>query len=248
MGHDVSFKSMLLSITMSGVLLGAPALHAQSADAAAAAASDVQATLKTPVDSRHAQVGQEVTAVTRSNTTLGTARLPKGTTLVGHVTSVTAKSSSSANGSVGLLFDQARLKDGTTLPVHATLRSLAPSASMQSSADTDAGFGSGAGVGAGAQTGASARSGGLLGGASGATRGVVGGTVHTATDVTSTAADTVGATTHTATGVAASGMSSIPGVSLSAGADASTSGTVAAQGQNVHLDSGTQMTLGLATR
>jgi len=40
----------------------------------------------------------------------------------------------------------------------------------------------------------------------------------------------------------------IPGVMLSGAADASNSGTVAASGQNVHVDSGSQMTLAVAAR
>lgn len=217
----------------------------QSAQAGAAASSDVQAALKTPIDSRHAKVGQEVTAVTRGDADLGGTRLPKGTTLVGHVTDVAAKGGSNANGSVSMVFDQARLKNGNSVPVHAVLRGIAPAADMQASASDDMMTPAGA---ASTSGGASVRGGGLLGGAAGATRGTLGTVTGTAGSVTGAAVNTVGKTAHTVAGTAAQGLSSVPGISLTAGADAATSGTLTGAGQNVHLDSGTQLTLGLAAR
>ena len=252
MSSFVSWRNAAMAVVVTAGTL--PVFAMQTGAASASATTDVQAALKTPVDSRHAKVGEEVTAITRNNATLGSTRLPKGSTLIGHITDVKAKGASNANGSVTMLFDQARLKDGTVVPVHATIRSLAPATQMQSSTDADAAFagprGGDAGLGAGADVSARGNGGGggLLGGAAGVTRGAVGGALGAAGDATSAAAGAVGETARTATGATAAGVSSIRGVSLAAGADASTSGTIAAQGQNLHLDSGTQMTLGVAAR
>ena len=241
--HSMLFASFLIATA------GLPAL---GQSAAASSTTDVQAALKTPIDARHAKVGEEVSAVTRNDASLSGTRLPKGSLLVGHITDVAAKSGSSANSSVSMLFDQARLKDGTTVPLHATLRSLAPAAHMQADADDDAGFGAGpASGGMSARTSASPRTpsaGGLIGGATSATRGAIGGVTDTASTVTRSAASDVGRATDATANAAMRGVSSLPGVSVSTAADASTSGTVAAQGRNLHLDSGTQLTLGLSTR
>lgn len=231
-------------------LIAAAGLPAMGQSAAASSTTDVQAALRTPIDSRHAQVGQEVTAVTRNEASLNGTRLPKGTTLVGHVTEVAAKGGSNANGHVSMLFDQARLKNGTTVPLHATIRSLAPAASTSAFANDDTGFGAGPASGD-MSARASARTpggGGLLGSTASATRGAIGGVTDTASSVTRSAVNETGRATDATANAAMRGVSSLPGVSVSAATDASTSGTVAAQGQNVHLDSGTQLTLGLSTR
>ena len=209
----------------------------------------VNAELKNSLDSRHTRVGQQVTAVTRHKATVGSTILPKGTTLLGHVTEVSEHSKDNANGSISMLFDQARLKDGTALPIHATIRSLAPSATSlaaQSDDDTDMST-----PVAGGNIGVSGRSGGG--------RGLIGGTVGGATNAvgytTNTAAGAVNSTTHVATQAVAgtenglaSGISNLPGVNLTTSNSASASGTVSAPGKNVHLDSGTQMTLGLSVQ
>lgn len=209
----------------------------------------VNAELRNTVDSKHAKVGDQITAVTREQSVLNGTKLPKGTTLTGHITDVAAHSKSNATGSLGMVFDQARLKDGTTIPIHTTLRGLAPSPNAQAAAQSDMDMGAaaatrGVDTSAGMQGSTAARGGGLLGGA----RSTVGGIANDTGAIAGSTVRGVGQTVGAVGGTAASGMSSIPGVNLSAGADATTSGMVSAQGRDVRLDDGTRMSLGISTR
>jgi len=214
----------------------------------ASAEQTVNAELRSAVDSKHAKAGDQVTAVTRQQSALGGTRLPKGTMLIGHVTDVRAHSKSNAEGTVSMVFDQARLKNGTTVPIHTTIRSLAPSAAAQGMAGDDMDMGATAmapGAGAGMQSSGAVRGGGgLLGGA----RSTVGGVTNTTGAMVGSTVRGVGETTGAVANTAVRGASGIPGVTLSADAGANTSGTVSAPGHDVHLENGTQMTLGVSSR
>lgn len=238
----------ILSATVLALACGGAVAQSAGANAAASATSNVQATLKSPIDAKHVKAGDEVSAVTRGEAVLNGTKLPKGTTLVGHVTDVSERGAGRANSSVSMVFEQARLRNGSMVPVHAVIRSVAPPTQMAMEDETDAGFSGPAPVQASASARTSGGGGGLLGGATSATRGVVGGVTNTTANVTRSTLHTAEATTGAVANTAVSGVSSIPGVSLSAGADASSSGTLTAQGKNLHLDSGTQMTLGLSAQ
>lgn len=76
------------------------------------------------VDSKNVTEGQTVTAKLTSDVKdAGAVELPKGSTLIGKVTHV-----QKSNGSVELsiVFDQAKLRDGKTVAIKATLLSAAP--------------------------------------------------------------------------------------------------------------------------
>lgn len=78
------------------------------------------------VDTKKASPGQAITAKLTSNVKeAGTVELPKGTLLIGRVDQV----NQSVNGSPATLsvtFDQAKLSDGRTVPVKATLLGAYP--------------------------------------------------------------------------------------------------------------------------
>ena len=73
------------------------------------------------VDTKNATEGQVVTAkLTRDVKNAGQVELPKGATLIGKVTQV-EKANGSAPTKLTLTFDQAKLPNGQTVPVKATL-------------------------------------------------------------------------------------------------------------------------------
>lgn len=253
-----TYLAATLTLATLGMAIGVSTATAQ-ASASAASQTNLNAELKSPLDSKHAQVGQQVLAATTGKAMLGETSLPKGTQLLGHVTSVSQYAKGGGQGEVGMLFDQARLRDGKTLPIRSSLRSIAPPAgaqgSTQSSTQADVSGNGGSrgngGVSAQSNTSARASSGGLLGGTTSAVGGLAGGVANTTRGVVGGVANTggavVGTVAHTTTGLVA-GVSSIPGVVLSSGVDAKTSGVVAAAGRDVKLDTGTQLALGVTVQ
>ncbi|WP_263410388.1 hypothetical protein [Terriglobus tenax] len=239
-------------------------MQGERAPAQAATATQVDAELKSAIDSKKAKTGDQVIAVTRSQAVLNNgATLPKGTTLLGHVTDASAYSKATGQGSVSFLFDQARMKDGNIVPIHAMVRSLKPSAMaashMDSSTDMDA-MAPTPNPALNAGAGASPAAGGVVGGAGRAVGGVTNGAVDSAGSMVGRtgrlANDTVGGVGSAAGNVSAAGtagvdgsvMTAVPGVMLSGATGTSASGTVSTKGSNVRVESGTQMTVGVMSR
>ena len=192
----------------------------------------VNGELQSKLDSKSAKAGDEVVVkTTQSATTADGTAIPKGSRLVGHVTTVVAHSKESANSQLGIQFDRAELKGGQSLPVHSEIRSLtAPASAMAAgSGGSDYSMGpgafggggmSGGAVSGGAMSGGAMSSGragggGLVGGTVGAvgnTAGAVGpsagavanGTVSNAGHVAGDVADNVGGTVQSGNGVAGS--------------------------------------------
>jgi hypothetical protein len=229
------------------------------------------------LDSKSAKAGDPVVVKTTEATrTADGTVIPKGTRLMGHVTSVQAHEKGNAESHMAIAFDRAEMKGGQSLPIHSEIRSVAPSASamaMNSAQSDDSLAGGGLGGGramGGARTGGAVGGGGLGGGGlvgGGAVSSVAGGTVRGAANTTgqlgsgvgATAGDTVrasgnvvgGATSGVGMAAGAAGgvaahATALPGVMLAGDATGSASGTLSATKQNVHLESGTQMVLGVA--
>lgn len=232
--------------------------------AQAVQATNLDAELKSSLDSKKAKQGDQVTAVTKSAAVLNNGTtLPKGTTLIGHVTDAAAYNKQAGTGSVTFLFDQAKTKEGNTIPIFAVVRDLKPSLMSQyqmsqTGGNADPGMAAPAPApdpsGGG---GVAPSAGGVVGNTVGGVRGAATNTVDRAGQTVGGAAnragETVGSTAGQVSGagtVGANGavQTAIPGVMLSGAADTSNSGTVAASGQNVHVDSGSQMTLAVAAR
>ena len=234
----------------------------------------VKGELMGKLDSKSARVGQSV--VVRTTEKLQTANgmvIPKGSRLMGHITEVQAHGSGHANSSMGIVFDRAELKNGQSFAIHSVIESVAPSASAMaaSSMEGDDSFGTPmAPMMGGGAIGGGAIGGGTMGGGR-AGGGLVGGTVGGAASATGNVASNLGTTTGGAmrtTGSLASNAtagvgndvrgaagatgsldthaSAIPGVMLEGDATGSASGMLSATKRNVHLDSGTQMVLGIA--
>jgi hypothetical protein len=212
------------------------------------------------LDSKTAKAGDHVVVKTTEafRTSEGIV-IPKGSRLVGHVTEVQAHGNGYQDSRLGIQFDRAELKSGESFMVQSSIESVAPPANAMAAASMDSSEDVGA-MGGGGRTMATGRAGnGLLGGASSATAATggvgsslgrtVGGSAGAAASLTSNAGATVGNGLNgaaNATGGIAAHATSVPGVMLQADAAGSASGVLSASKKNVHLDSGTQMTLGVA--
>lgn len=114
-----------ISLVMGTLIVAAGLALAQAPAAMVASGTKVDAKLKSKLDTRHAQVGDKVTAVTTSDIKEhGIKVLPKGSTLNGHVTEVTRAESSKSPSRIGVLFDQAVTQQGQVVPLRAGIASV----------------------------------------------------------------------------------------------------------------------------
>jgi hypothetical protein len=97
----------------------------------------VNASLKAGISSKDAKAGQTVMATLESPATIGGTLLPRGTMLVGHVVDVTKHSKDTPNGSISILFDQAKPKKGDLINVRASIFKIWPSENMMLARQTD---------------------------------------------------------------------------------------------------------------
>ena len=78
------------------------------------------------INSRNAAQGQAISAKLTSNVRVaGQTELPKGTILIGQVEQV-APSNNDGPSTLSIVFNQAKLRDGRTMPIKATLLSAYP--------------------------------------------------------------------------------------------------------------------------
>lgn len=229
----------------------------------------VDAELQGKLDSKSAHVGDPVTVkTTQAITTADGTVLPKGTRLIGHVTSVQARSKASEDSQMAIQFDRAQLKGGRSLPIHSVIESVNPPASaaaMASMQDEDAFAGGMGSMGGGMRGGAMGGVGGMrMGGALAGGGEAVGGLAHGAGRVSAPVESAAGQGIHStgrlaghtfastrnlaagASGMAAAHATGVRGVMLAGDATGSASGMLSASRQNIHLDGGTQMVLGLS--
>lgn len=236
--------------------------------------SPVSGELQSSLDAKHTRVGQQVIVkTTRKARMADGTMIPKGTRLIGHVTSVQPRESGNSGSSMAIDFDRAELKGGQSMAIHSMIESVSPAANMAASAMGDEGDdammapagGGGFARGGGLVRTSASRGGGLLGGATsavGATgssvvsttdsvgRNTVGATGRAAGDLSATAGNGLRGTvngTANGTGALAAHATAIPGVMLAGDATGATSGTLSASRRNVHLDSGTQLVLGVSS-
>jgi hypothetical protein len=223
------------------------------------------------LDSKTAKPGDKV--VLKTNKKIQSADgtvIPKGSRLVGHVTEVQAHQKGHGDSHIGLLFDRAELKDGQSMAIHSMIESMQPSASALAASsastadvfDTPIGGGGGA-MGGGAVGGGRVGGGGLLGGAASGASMVTDAGGRVGSNLGATTGSAVRTTSNLgerATGNLASGVggaadgagllgaraTGVPGIMLQGNEAGSISGMLSAANKNVHLDSGTQMVLGIA--
>ena len=221
-----------------------PNSSAASSQAPAVEMSPVTAELVSKLDSKTAKTGDSVVVQTKASIkTADGTEIPKGSKLVGHV--LAAKPSAAGdNSQVALQFDHFELKGGQNLPVRSQIQSIAPAGGAASTSGPGAMSGSTAG--ASSNPGSSGTNGGST--ASGAQQ-------RTGADSAAAAgngpppAGTVVATT----GNIAIATTSVPGVLLANNAPgqqdprmAQASSILLGAKQDIQLDGGTQMVLGVA--
>jgi hypothetical protein len=238
-----------------------------SADVHGAASADmrpVTGELEGKLDSKSARPGDPVVLKTsqKIKTADGT-EIPRGSRLVGHVTEVQAHAKGQAESHVGLAFDRVEMKGGQSLALHSMIESVEPnpSATAAASLESEDAFSApagGGGMSAGA-TGGARGGGGVLGGTARAAGGVgsdlgatAGGAVRTTGNLGADASGDLGRGVGGVGGAVSGGGSltarstGIPGVMLRGEATGSASGMLSASNKNIHLDSGTQMVVGVA--
>ena len=221
------------------------------------------------LDSKTAKVGDEVVVRTTANARTAEGMvIAKGSRLVGHVTDVRAHAKGSEDGMLAVQFDRAELRGGQTLAIRTVIESIAPSASAMAMASTESDDSVGLAGGGAHSVGSGRVGGGLAGGAlstgsslAGSASGAVGSTAGAPGSGLTSAGSTVGAAGNlsgaaanagglptAASGAAALGAhaTAIPGIMLAGDATGATSGTISASRKNVHLDSGTQIVVGVA--
>jgi ribonuclease E len=229
----------------------AGAAHADDASASLASGSSVNAVLTKPVDSGRSKPGDPVSARTTQNArTEGGTSIPKGSTLIGHVSDAHAAAESQTGSSMGIVFDKAVTRDGHEIPLrNVGIQAVAAAEASAASNAGDAGAMAGAAGGAG-----TSRGGGLLGRTTGTVGGTVGSGLGAAGGVGSLPGgsgalqagpgamgglDTAGMLT-----AGSSGVFGLHGLSLSGGAaDATTGSVMTSSGKSVHLAQGTRFLL-----
>ncbi|MEK6397840.1 MAG: hypothetical protein V4734_07120 [Terriglobus sp.] len=99
--------------------------------AVAQATQPINTVLTTGVDARKAKVGDTIKVRSYSGfTASGGQRVPPGTILLGHVTEATKLVKGSADSRLAIVFDQAQLASGQTVPIHMGIAGLAAPPSL----------------------------------------------------------------------------------------------------------------------
>jgi hypothetical protein len=264
-------------VLCAAVSLGGLNLAAQSASATAAARANelqsrymtaVKTELTSKLDTKTAVAGQPLTLKTEAAVTLadGTV-IPEGTKLVGRVIGVRPKTDEQA-AMVVVTFDKAEMKDGKTIAVRSIIRAVS---GLKPAAPTSGGMMAGpvmqnndpvmgGAAAADTQSGSSGSSGsrrnggGAVNGAGGTAVGGIGGSPRGAAPTlggvaAANAGDTVQMTAPGGETVSnAPRPTGLPGILLSTNPSTDVSGTLMESGQNIRLDSGTQITLGVILR
>lgn len=243
-----------------GATSSAASAHAGDHNASLANGSAVNAELMRPVDSRKSKPGDPVNARTTEPARTEDGRsIPKGSTLVGHVSEAHARGEGQADSAVGIVFDKAVTRDGHEIPLrNVGIRALAAAGGSAAASTGEAGSTMGAGaMGAGGMAaGRGLGGGGLVGRTAGGVGGTLGSGVGAAGGVTgSLAGSTTGALQAgpgavgglDASGLltaSSAGVFGLRDVSLSSAGSSTTQGSVVTStGKSVHLDQGTRMLL-----
>jgi len=206
----------------------------------------IQAKLVKPVDAKNSKVGDEVIATTTQDVTAGgKVIVPSGSKLVGRIMGVKVQSSEQSTSRVGIAFSRAVLKSGKEIPVALTIQAIgsSPQAAANNAAMARA---SHSGYGGAVLNGARFNKGAALTTAS-HTNGTKGAVLTTASHTNGTVANTAdhpGAAANGSLSASSQGVVGLPGLSLfSQTTPFATASVVSSQGNNVHLDSGTEMIL-----
>ena len=234
------------------------------ANANMAGGTEVQATLTKPVDARRAKPGDSVTARTdRDAKAADGTTVPRGSTLVGHVTQAQPKGSAGATSgarsesTLGIVFDKAILKNGREVPLNLAIQAVSTARTAGGAAMDDSGAGMsaagtaaalGGGAGRGLVSGVSGSAMGTVGAAGGFGRGIggrFGASGGGMSSVVSRSAGAVGGLSVAGDLMAGSrGVFGLSGLNLAMASGGSAEGAlITSSTRNVRLDGGTKMLL-----
>lgn len=227
----------------------------------------VPAVLDKSVDSRKCKQGDEVVAKTTQDVVShGKVIIPRNSKLIGHVTEASAKANGEAESKLGIVFDKAVLRNGSSVPMQARIQALAAPVvtAAGSMSDDSAGSAPIGSAGTTSSAGGSAN-GGLVGGAVGGATHAVGSAASTVGSTAGGVAGSAGSTVDSATGATVGGVAKTTNGSLGANGalsnassgviglknltlnsdTAGTAGTslITSTGKNVKLDSGSRLML-----
>jgi hypothetical protein len=248
----------------SGNASASTAASAQNGQANSSLASGTafNAALSSPIDSKKCKPGDAVNAhSTEAVKSEGKTVIPKGSKLVGHVTQASARAKGESESALGIVFDEAILKNGQEIPLNVAIQAIASAQSGVSAAGADMDTMGGMGASAAGSGAAGGR--GALGGVASGAGGAVGAVTNTAANVGGVAGGAVNSTTNATGNIAGTskgaigglnaagqltsnsqGVFGLNGLNLNAAASNATQGSViTSAGKNVHLDSGTRMLL-----
>lgn len=240
---------------------GAATAKTDHASAGVGQGAELNATLSKSVDARRAKPGDEITATVNEDVKSdGRVMIKRGSKLVGRVTTARAlgaekkSAEGSSSSQLGVVFDRAVLKNGTTVPLSATVQALAAAESSASAGMSDANAGiAGAGSAAGsARSSGGGLVGGVAGGASGAVGGVAGRTGGIANSTVSGSSAALVRSGGAVGGLNAAGEFTsgskgtfgLKGIDVSPATGGDAQGSIVSSStQNVRLDRGTRMLL-----
>lgn len=196
--------------------------NAQAQSGAFAGQVPVNAALKQTLTSRSAKPGQEITAVTEKPVTIGSLTLQRGSLLLGHVVDVTRHTKASPNGSLVIVFDHAKPKNGDPVEIRSSVYriSLSDNQILAQRRDVDMGM-----------RGSAAEQ--------NTTSAVRAGTDHDNNMVQGMQSDA---------NAPVQVVSAVPGVALSAVASDSKSGIFTAKNADVELGASMEMVVGVAVK
>jgi hypothetical protein len=195
------------------------------------------------VDAKKNKVGDEVTTtIVEDLRSHGQLVVPKNSVVVGHITQIEAHSKEHPQSQVAVAFDRLVIKDGTEIPLSASIQAVAAPETAPSNDSEQSG--TGYGEMGGSMGGTVAGSGGRGAPSGGGVRG-------TPSEVAGTAAGaascirSVGNKSNGPRGLSAAsqGVIGIKGLSLSTQGETSQDSVISSDHQNVHLEHGTQFVL-----
>lgn len=118
--------SILLAVMACPAQQPAASTHAASTEAQPTGHASIPVLLSKSLDAKKLKVGDEVTAKTSVTLQGGGIVIPKGSKVIGHVTSVQARSKGDSQTSIGLAFDKVELPDEKELLIHGLVRAVGP--------------------------------------------------------------------------------------------------------------------------
>ena len=182
----------------------------------------VNCSLKKPLSSRNAKVGEEIAAVTEKPTTINGVAIPRGSMLTGHVVDAAPFKKGENGGSLTIVFDKMEPKKGAAFAVEASVYRIALSENqiLGQKSDVDLGM---RGSAAEQQTTAAVR----------------GGSDNMENHVSGM---------ESGSGAAVHVESAIPGVALSAVAGGEKSAIMLAPKDDVNLAGSTEMVIGVKAK